>query len=241
MDRAPKLIAASLVGFVAAVAIGWLVWSDDGSQSTDGVPAVTSFPAIYHDPAAASDLEVAWRAWRSGTFVVQGTWTRTLDSGGSPLTGPTLVVQDPPRRVVQRLGAIVELFDDRVAACEPVTGGDPSATDATDAVGAAPCVSGQAGLSYDERVTIELATVADYVTGVNRIYDVDRGPIEGCFRAELSVSALASPWGRWAQFCFDSDTGAMISSRVRRQSAVDVEAGSVVSVAVSDADYPESP
>ncbi len=237
MDRAPKLIAASLVGFLAVVAIGWLVWSDGESHSPAGIPAATSFPAIDHDPAAAGDLEVAWRAWRNGTFVVQGTWTRTLDSGGSPLTGPTLVVQDPPRRVVQRLGATAELFDDRVAACEPVTGNGP---DEVDAVGVAPCVSGQAGLSYDDRVTIELATVADYVTGVNRIYDIDRGPIEGCFRAELSVSALASPWGRWAQFCFDSDTGAMISSRIRRQSAVDVEAASVVSTDVSDSDFPES-
>jgi len=221
-----------MLGFVAVFLIDWLVLGDDSSPTptvSQGRPVETSFPAIDHDPAAAADLVESWSAWRAGTFVVDGTWSRTLDSGGPPLSGTVHIVQSPPRRVVERLGSTVELFDGSVAACD---------SSAADEVALPPCVAGESGLSYQQRVESELALVRGYVDGDGRIYDVGRGLISGCYRAELEVTTLGSPWGRWAEFCFDSESGALLSSRIRRQSAVDVEVDAVTSTVVTAADFP---
>ncbi len=221
-----------VLGFIAALLIGLLFFSGDSSKAptvSEGRPVETTFPAVDHDPTAAADLVVTWQAWRMGTFVVDGTWTRTLDSGGPPLSGAVHIVQSPPRRVVERLGSTVELFDGSVAACDA-----SSADEAT----APPCVAGESGLTYQQRIDAELALVRGYVQGDERIYDVGRGLISGCFRAELVVTTLGSPWGRWAEFCFDSGSGALLSSRIRRQSAVDVEVDAVTNSVVTEADFP---
>ncbi len=228
MNRVARVAVGLIVGFAAALVIGRLVISDPTSPISEGVGVDTSFPAVDHDPAAAADLVRSWKAWRMGTFIIDGTWTRTLDSGGPLLSGPVHIVQDPPRRMTQRLGATVEWFDDSVAACEPTTPDDASA---------APCVAGDTGMSYQQRVEAELAVVVGYVGGDTRIYDVGRGLLPGCYRAELRVPALGSPWGRWAEFCFDPGSGALVSSRVRRQSAVDVEVDAVTSTVVTGADF----
>jgi len=145
-----------------------------------------------------------------------------------PLSGPVHVVQDPPRRIVERLGATVEMFDNSVASCEPAS---------EDSVSAAPCVAGATGMSYQQRVDAELDLVGSYVGGDTRIYDVAFGLLPRCYRVELVVAALGSPWGRWAEFCFDRESGALISSRVRRQSAVDVELNLVTDSVVVEADF----
>jgi len=232
MSRTVRVLVGVVLGFVAVVLIDWLVLGDDSSPGpvvSEGRPVESSFPAIDHDPAAASDLLESWQAWREGTFIVDGTWTRTLDSGGPPLSGTVHIVQSPPNRVVERLGSIVELFDGSIAACE---------AGPADEVPLPECVAGESGLSYQQRVDSELGLVRSYVDGDGRIYDVGRGLIPGCYRAELEVATLGSPWGRWAEFCFDSETGALLSSRIRRQSAVDVEVDVVTSAVVTEADFP---
>jgi len=112
-----------------------------------------------------------------------------------------------------------------VAACSP----------STDEIVAPTCLAGD-GLGYNDQVAIELALVGGYVSGDARLYNVGRGD-PGCFRAEQIVNVLASPWGRWAEFCFDPSSGALASARVRRPSAVDVEIISVIRTDVSDADF----
>ena len=154
---------------------------------------------------------VAWNRWRTASFVSSGTWTRTLDGSDEPLTGDAYTAQDPPRRLVLRLGAVIESIDGTLLTCdnpaEPVI---------------VPGCSEVAGLrSYDERLRSEMSLVLNYVRGDQRIYDV--AEVDGCFHVELIPAALRSPWGRAAQFCFDDESGALRSSRVRRQSAVDEE------------------
>ena len=85
----------------------------------------------------------------------------------------------------------------------------------------------------------ELALVGGYVTGDTRLYAVGHAA-PGCFHVELVVAALASPWGRWAEYCFDDATGALVSARVRRQSAVDVERIDQLRGDVTEADFPPS-
>lgn len=229
MNRIAKIGVGLLFGFVAALVIGAIVIDEPSPVVSEGRAVDNRFPAVDHDPEAATELMAAWLRWRTATFIADGTWSRTLDAGGQPLTGPVHIVQDPPRRLVQRLGSTVELFDDAVASCEP-------ADDGTDPV--APCVSGSSGLTYQQRVDSELALVRAYVTGESRIYDTGRGLIDGCYRAELNAAALGSPWGRWAEFCFDPASGALLSSRIRRQSAIDVEFDEVTSTVVADSDFP---
>lgn len=67
-----------------------------------------SFPSIDHDPVAATELVAVWERWRRASFVISGTWTRTVDGITGPLIGDVYTAQDPPRRLVIRLGAVAE-------------------------------------------------------------------------------------------------------------------------------------
>ena len=207
MDRALTVVLGLVVAGVVlllAVALVLTVRADDDVFEVTFEPVSTDFPPVDHDPDAAADLIDAWAAWRTGTFVTAGTWSRTVDGRDDPLVGDVYLAQDPPRRVVVRLGAQVLDIDDAER--------------------------------FESLVVNELALVGGYVVGDDRLYDVARIS-DACFHAELVAPALASPWGRWAEYCFDAETGAMVSARVRRQSAIDVERTAVVTTVVTEADF----
>lgn len=211
------------VGVLLVLGIAALVWDRDDPAPL--APVELSFPAVEHDVQAAEDLVVAWNRWRTGTFVSAGTWSRTLDGSDTPLSGDAYTAQEPPRRLVLRLGAVIEEIDGELTSCDGAIEGVivPSCTE----------VSG--GRTYEERVRTEMSLVLQYVIGDTRIYDV--AAVDGCFKVELLPAALRSPWGRAAEFCFDEASGALRSSRVRRQSAVDVEINFVIRAEVTDADF----
>lgn len=210
MDR----VLTVILGFVVAamvlllsVALVLTVRSDRSDVfEVTLTPTETEFPTVDHDPDAAADLVDAWATWRTGTFAVAGTWTRTVDGReDDPLTGDVYLAQDPPRRFVVRLGAqIVDIADQE---------------------------------RFDSLLVAEIGLVGGYVLGDDRLYDVARVD-DSCFHAELVAPRLASPWGRWAEYCFDTESGAMVSARVRRQSAIDVETNTVLTTDVTDADFP---
>jgi hypothetical protein len=127
--------------------------------------------------------------------------------------------------VVVRLGAVIESIDGSLVTCD-----NPS-----EPVIVPGCSEVNGGLSYDERLQAEMSLVLHYVIGEERIYDV--AEVDGCFRVALIPAALRSPWGRAAQFCFDEASGALQSSRVRRQSAVDEEITFLIRTDVVDADF----
>lgn len=220
------VVAGVVAGVVLVLGISALVGDDDTTDPDLG-PVELSFPPVDHDEQAAEDLVVAWDRWRTATFVSSGTWTRTLDGSDAPLGGDTYVAQQPPRRVVVRLGAVIESIDGSVVTCdnpaEPVIVPECSEVDGL--------------LTYDERLRSEMSLVLGYVIGDTRIYDV--AEVDGCFHVELIPAALRSPWGRAAQFCFDDETGALRSSRVRRQSAVDEEVVFSIRSEVGDDDFLE--
>jgi hypothetical protein len=225
-------VVAGVVVVLVVAAVVAVVGDDDPAVTDgDGVAVELTFPAVDHDVAAAEDLVLAWERWRTATFATTGVWSRTLDSGDEPLRGDVVTVQDPPRRRVVRLGALIEEIDDTVAQCDaPV-----------DDLIVPDCTEVPVGRTYDERVSQEMVLVVAYVSGTARIYDVDRDPDapagQDCFRVELLPAALRSPWGRAARFCFDEASGALASSEVRRQSAVDREITSMISTEVTDADF----
>lgn len=222
--RPVLVVAAGIVVGVLAVLMIAVVTADDGSGDSLS-PVELSFPEVEHEETAADDLVVAWNRWRTASYVSTGTWTRTLDGSDSPLTGDAYTAQLPPRRLILRLGSVVESIDGTVLTCD-----NPA-----EPVIVPGCSEVEGLLSYDDRLRSEMSLVLNYVRGPQRIYDV--AEVEGCFHVELIPAALRSPWGRAAQFCFDEASGALRSSRVRRQSAVDEEVVAVISTDVSDADF----
>lgn len=219
------VVGGLLAGVLAVLGIAALLLAD-GDNGTEVQRAVElSFQSVDHDDGSAEDLVVAWNRWRTSTFVSVGTWTRTLDSSDSPFTGDTYTAQEPPRRVVLRLGALIERVDGSVVTCD-----NPE-----EPVIVPECSQFSGGASFDERLDREMSLVLAYVIGDDRIYDVEE--IDECFHVELVANAIRSPWGRAAQFCFDEESGALESSRVRRESAVDEEITHSIRVEVIDTDF----
>ena len=90
--------------------------------------------------------------------------------------------------------------------------------------------------TYERLLGTELALVDGYVRGDNRLYDVaDAG--DGCFHAELIKPVINSPWGLWAEYCFDDATGALELARLRKPDGVDVERHTTIRAEVADADF----
>ncbi|GJM39349.1 MAG: hypothetical protein DHS20C19_27160 [Acidimicrobiales bacterium] len=220
------VVAGVAIGLLAAIVLVTFVWDDDGDDAADSDPPLElSFPPVEHDVDAAEDLIIAWNRWRTATFVTSGTWTRTLDDGSDPLTGDVFIAQEPPRRLVFRLGSVTESIDGTVTTCD-------TSTDQAISPG---CLASSSTRTYDERVADEMQLVLGFVVGDARLYDVGR---DGeCFRVELRETVLRSAWGRAAVFCFDEATGALASSRVRRQTATDVEITTAFRTEVTDEDF----
>lgn len=227
MGRTVLVLVGVSVGVLIGIGVFALFDEDPEPLVGEGEPVSTPFPAVEHDERAAAELLTAWERWRTATFYARGSWERRLDNGEPPLRGPVLTVQDPPRRAVVRLGSLVELIDDSVRACDAEIEG----------VLTPGCQTGASGLSYEERVTRELALVADYVSGEQRSFDVGFGDTAGCYQAENRALLAAAPWGLWAQFCFDGETGAMASARVRRATATDTEVMVEIRAEVSESDF----
>ena len=230
VERAVLIVIGLAAGVLGG--IGAFVLVDRARTPTDPVVfsdevVVSQFPAVTHDELAAADLRQAWENWRQSTFYARGDWERRLDDGDQTLSGPVLLVQDPPRRLVARLGSLVEQIDGDVFSCDPLP---------EDSIGA-PCVTGSGTISYSERVQRELDAVDTYVFGDQRAFNVQYADAPGCYQAESRTFNPAVPWGLWAQFCFDHDTRVMISSRIRRESAIDIEAIFESRSVVTDADF----
>jgi hypothetical protein len=227
VGRTVLLLVGVSLGVLIGIGLFALLDDEPEPVSSPTRPASSSFPPVDHDEQAAAELLAAWERWRTATFFARGSWERRLDSGEPPLRGPVLTVQDPPRRAVVRLGSLVELVDGSVRSCDAELEG-------TILPG---CPTGGSGLSYDARVTQELALVADYVSGDQRPFDVGFGRADNCYRTENRALVPAAPWGLWAEFCFDAETGAMESARVRRQSAVDTEVMVEIRAEVTESDF----
>lgn len=219
------VVGGLLAGVLVVLGIAAFVLDREPNETAPPASVESAFAAVDHDDQAAENLVVAWNRWRMATFVSLGTWTRTLDGNDAPLSGDTYTAQMPPRRLSVRLGSVLESIDGSLVACD---------APAEDLI-VPDCVAVGGQLAYDDRVHAEMSLVLGYVTGETRIYDVSQ--TDDCFQVELQPAALRSPWGRAGEFCFDETSGALWSSQVRRQSAVDVEQTTAIRTDVTDADF----
>jgi hypothetical protein len=209
---AAVLAYAALVVVVTVVALG----EADLDRS-----AVTG-----SDPAAG--FAAAWERRGRATFVASGTYERTSEVTGATLASEDVVVQRPPQRVHRQLGGIEGRDDDRLLVCPaPPVGSDERE----------PCRLGPpSGVSYAASVAREVEGVRSLTAGDDPLYAVsEAGP--GCFDLRLRRVDPRAPFGVAASFCFDAETGAVSSSRVRHEGGiVEVVVVTAIRAEVTDAD-----
>jgi hypothetical protein len=198
--------AAPWVGAVAGVVVGTVLAVLLGASGRLDEPGEEPFET---DPEAAAAFLDAWQRGRFETFVVESRFTRSVE-GRSGLASESVLVQDPPTRILRQMGSVTGRVGDREIACTtPPTGG-------------LQCLPGRRLPSYDREALDELAVLRRYVQGPGRLlYFVDR-PDDGCFRLRLAVEMPDPPLGETARYCFDDATGAPTRSEIIRRQGRDL-------------------
>lgn len=197
------------VGMVASVALG------SPPRSARGAPAARQF------------LD-AWRRSRSGSFVVDATFSRTLPDG-QVLRSEVRTVQDPPdTRLVSGLGSVSGRLAGGVVGC-PAT------------AALTPCVTGPSAAPYASEVDADIAELARQLEGDAPAYRVVAftDTSDPCFRLDLARRIPSPPYGDHALFCFDRDTGAPSLTQIERPEAIDrTEATRIRAITPADLQIP---
>lgn len=183
-------IGATLAGLVVgtALAVGLV------SSGTLRVP-------IARDTTDASAAFLsAWERSRTGTFVVDSQFRRTL-ADGRTLFSSSQLVQRPPDRILRQFGGIDGQIDGHPVICS------------TDQNGNFSCVTGEMTVPpAEDALAKELEALRSYFTTPDPpLYRVTRAPEEGCFDLVQQIVYPDPTYGRAARFCFDAETGAMRS------------------------------
>lgn len=158
---------------------------------------------------ASADFLAAWERSRTGTFVVDSEFRRTL-ADGRTLFSSSQLVQRPPDRILRQFGGI----DGQI-------GGHPviCSTDQDDNYS---CITGTMDLPpADEALRTELDTFRSYFTTPDPpLYQVIHAPEEHCFELIQQIVYPDPTYGRYAKLCFDPATGAMTSLERRLEGDV---------------------
>ena len=182
------------------------------------------------DPDAAEELVVAWERSLRATFLRVGSFERRSETTGAVISSPDVLAQRPPRRIHRQLGGVDGRDDRRAILC-------PSPPEDDDRVGLPRCSVTDATLpSYAEDVAQEVSALRSLLEGSTAVYAVERAG-DTCFDLAQQRVEPRAPFGLEARFCFDEETGAPASSRVRYAGGiVEVVAVTRVTAEVSDAD-----
>lgn len=176
------------------------------------------------DPEAVTGFLAAYERSRTGTFVVEQRFTRTVADTGDSFTVDTRLVQRPPGdRLVMGLGSVSGRVDGRVVRC------------ASEPSGTTRCTTGEPARPYDEEVAAELEALEPYVAAARPLYRVEQASAD-CFRLVLVLDLPTPPYGVEAMFCFDADTGAPTRLEVRRPESVDLTEAVSIRTEVTPAD-----
>lgn len=147
---------------------------------------------------ASADFLTAWERSRTGTFVVESEFRRTL-ADGRTLFSSSQLVQRPPDRILRQFGGI----DGQI-------GGHPviCSTDQSDNF---TCMTGSMGVPpFDEALRAQVDTFRSYFTTPDPpLYRVIHAPEDGCYELIQQIVYPDPTYGKYARFCFDPATGAM--------------------------------
>jgi hypothetical protein len=167
---------------------------------------------------ASSDFLTAWERSRTGTFVVDSDFRRTM-ADGRTLFSSSQLVQRPPDRILRQFGGIDGQIEGHPIICSTDQKGTYSCT-----TGAMTVPSGESALAT------ELDTFRSYFTTPDPpLYRVIHAPDDGCFELIQQIAYPDPTYGRYAKLCFDAATGAMRSLERRLDGGV-VEVLDAVSI-----------
>jgi hypothetical protein len=178
-------------------------------------------------PADASEAFIAsFQRSLEGTYVVEAIYTRELDRGGQ-LRSNVFVAQRPPDSIRRQFGGITGSIGGHEIMCS------------NDATGAFHC--GPAAPSPDHALEVErdLENLHSYFAPPALYSAVSAGP--DCFELTQLRPSAALPYGSFARFCFDPDTGAIRLQVQHLEGAVDSFEATLVRGDVSAADFDLGP
>ncbi|HMQ24866.1 MAG TPA: hypothetical protein PKA98_02680 [Acidimicrobiales bacterium] len=216
-------VVAGGLAAAAVVASGALDGEDGGSTTATTVDVAAE---AEQRAADAEAFVAAYERSRTGTYVVSSTFRRTFP-GGTSFTSEATVAQRPPDRLERGLGSITARVDGRVVLCS------------TTATGRYRCQRGRSERSYSSIVEREVEALRGYVDGDVPLYSVVADTEEegrSCFDLEQVRPLPAPPYGTAARFCFDDETGALVTLRVERDEAVDLTEATEVRATVRERD-----
>ncbi|MCB1249897.1 MAG: hypothetical protein KDB36_10845 [Acidimicrobiales bacterium] len=179
-----------IAGIVVGAVVGVLVAAALVSTGVLRLP-----PA--DDAEVAGRFLVSWQRYRMATFSVAADVTRVRSDGGR-LTTQRLEIQQPPDRIIQEHGSVTGRLGGRQVNCSL----DPSGNQVCGATGAVVP-------AWEDEVAEELAVLRGYVAGEQRIYDVTQDGT--CFDLTMVRVLPDIPYGDRARFCFDRETGALVT------------------------------
>ena len=194
----------------------------DGSDAIDELAAPSGLPPAHR--ANAVNFLTAWQRFRTGTFVVNLRFERTVTGKDEPLVSDGILVQQPPRRVVRAFGNESSVFAGDAQTCE--LGADASSL----------CTPSHQTDPYDVQVASELSTFSNYFSGETPLYRVE-APAANCFSLHLYRAMPLPPYGDAAQFCFDSATGAMTLFETTSSDGADRTIAQRITPTVTEADF----
>jgi hypothetical protein len=176
-------------------------------------------------PDASEELVRAWATYRTGTFVVEGEWRRTMNADGRTLASATWLAQRPPDRIVRRNAGVRGRIGDAVVRCN------------TSVDGTYACFPSDADAGpYQDEVDEEVTALRSYFTGPRPLYRVARGD-DGCFVLDQDAPTIDPPYGSRAVMCFDDATGALRYLERHIELATEVNEATHIRSAVTDADF----
>jgi hypothetical protein len=212
MSRRRTLGWATVGGLLAGAAVSLLV-----------VVSWDIGPEVITGEEAASGFVSAWERSLEGTYYVASNFHRTTPNG--ELNSTHEIAQRPPDVVRRQFGGLAGRIGDHPIMCNA----DPDER--------VSCVRGDVDLDpYDQTVADEVARWDDYFDGAVPLYRVETTG-DGCYDLHLARLYPAPPYGRYARFCFDEATGAIVYSEIRKDEGTDVQEAVEVRPTVTDADF----
>jgi hypothetical protein len=217
-------VAAGLV--VGALAAAALIGSgrlDDRATAAPAKPATADFLAAFQRSL-------------TGTYVVNGTYTRTIEClptqsrcvNGQTLRSGALVVQRPPDHLRRENGQVDGAINGHLIACTLESNGQfhcgPTATTE----------------SFPKSVATQMAALGGYFKGKVPLYRVVHAG-DHCFELTQVGEYPSAPYGTFARMCFDPATGALVTVKRSLEGATDLFQATHIRGRVDDSDFAITP
>lgn len=208
------MVGVALVGLLIAIGVPP---TDRRSSAFSEVLKSKGRPAVEEN--ASEQLVNAWRNKLTGNYMVTSDFKRTA-SDGREISQTSISAKSGNDEVLVSGGDVTSTFDQKRLVC--------TAPNETAASAARSSCRGPVPVDPANEDEQELANVSNLVLGRGARYLVTQRP-DSCFEVRArqvanspAVALTALQWGNSAVFCFDEQSGAVTSSRIFKDAAIDV-------------------